>query len=71
MASLKQTLQVFRASLSSGQEAGIGDADRAIWAYLAPIQGLHAQVEALDALIGEVEALKDGSPFAVSLSDDL
>ena len=72
MATLDQTLQIFRALLSAGQNPGVSEADDAIWAYLTPIQGLHAQSAALDTLTREVEALTDRSPpLMAALLDDL
>lgn len=71
MASFEQTLQVFRALLLSGPDTGVSEADAAIWAYLTPIPGLRAQTEALDKLIGAVEALNDPSPLMAALLDDL
>lgn len=71
MASLEQTLQIFRALLGSGPDTGVSEADEAIWTYLTPIQGLRAQTEALNTLITEVEAMHGSSPLAASLLDDL
>ena len=50
MATLEQTLQTFEALLANEPTASVGAADEAIWAYLAPLQGLDAQTEALDEL---------------------
>ncbi len=69
MASLDQTLQVFRALL--GSEDCVGEADRAIWAFLTPIDGLDAQAEALGRLRRAVEGLDAASAFMPALLDDL
>ena len=71
MATLEQTLQVFRALLEAGGPVAIGDADEAIWAYLRPVPGLSAQVAALVTLRRETIALDGTSTFKASLIDDL
>lgn len=71
MASLEQTLQVFRILLASGPDIGVSEADAAIWAYLTPIPGLRAQTEAFDELTRKVEAWPDQSPLMAALLDDL
>ncbi|WP_336491923.1 hypothetical protein [Methylobacterium nigriterrae] len=63
MATLEQTLQTFEARLGNEQSASVGAVDEAIWAYLAPVQGLDAQTEALDALSTGVTRLNPSSPF--------
>lgn len=71
MASLETTLDVFSALLVSEQPANVGEADEAIWAYLAPIQGLDAQVQALDRLGRGVAGLDVTSAFMPILLDAL
>lgn len=71
MASLDTTLDVFSALLASEQPANVGEADEAIWAYLAPIQGLDAQVQALDRLGRGVAGLDAASAFMPILLDAL
>ncbi|MCJ2119205.1 hypothetical protein MKK65_21980 [Methylobacterium sp. J-001] len=50
MASLEQTLQVFRVLLDAEQPVDIGEAEEAIWAYLSSVPGLSAQTNALEML---------------------
>ncbi|WP_342147991.1 hypothetical protein [Methylorubrum sp. SB2] len=71
MASLESTLDVFSALLASEQPANVGEADEAIWAYLAPVPGLDAQVQALDRLGAGVADLDASSPFMPLLLDAL
>ena len=71
MATLEQTLQVFRALLEADPPVAIGEADTAIWAYLMPIQGLSAQTEALKILQQKTTELGITSTFMPSLMDDL
>jgi hypothetical protein len=71
MATLDQTLQVFRALLEAEQPVPIGEADEAIWAYLTPVQGLSAQVAALEMLRKETAELDGTSAFLPRLLDDL
>ena len=71
MATLEQTLQTFEALLANEQPASIGAVDEAIWAYLAPIQGLDAQTEALDELSKAVVRLNASSPFMPVLMDTI
>ena len=71
MATLEQTLQTFEALLANEQPASIGAVDEAMWAYLAPIQGLDAQTEALDALSKAVVRLNASSPFLPVLMDTI
>ena len=71
MATLDQTLQIFRALLDAEQPVAIGEADAAIWAYLSSIPGLSAQVEALVVLRAKTIELKSASAFLPRLLDDL
>lgn len=71
MASLDTTLDIFSALLASEQPANVGEADEAIWAYLAPVAGLDAQVQALDRLDRGVAGLDAASPFMPLLLDAL
>lgn len=71
MASLESTLDLFSALLASEQPAQVAEADEAIWAYLAPIQGLDAQAQALDRLARGVADLDAASPFMPMLRDAL
>ena len=50
MATFEQTLQTLEALLHHKQTVSVSAADEAIWAYLAPLQGLDAQTDALDKL---------------------
>ena len=70
VASLTQTLQIFRALLTSSQEPSLSDEDNAIWTYPTPIQGLHAQSGALGALIRGVEEFTNRPPLMTALQDD-
>ena len=71
MATLEQTLQVFRALLEADPPVAIAEADTAIWVYLMPIQGLSAQTEALKILQQKTTELDSTSTFMPSLMDDL
>lgn len=71
MASLDQTLATFSALLASEQPAQIGQADEAIWAYLAVHDGLGAQLQALDRLGQGVAGLDAASAFMPILLDAL
>lgn len=71
MATLDQTLQVFRALLEADPPVAIGEADEAIWAYLVPIQGLSAQAEALEVLRHKAAELDGTSAFMPRLMEDL
>ncbi|MCJ2070030.1 hypothetical protein MKK75_14710 [Methylobacterium sp. J-030] len=71
MATLDQTLQVFRALLEADPPVAIGEADEAIWAYLVPIQGLSAQAEALEVLRYKAAELDGTSAFMPRLMEDL
>lgn len=71
MAMLDQTLRVFRALLEAEQRVPIGEADEAIWAYLMSVQGLSAQVAALEMLRKETAELDNVSAFLPRLLDDL
>ncbi|MCJ2139091.1 hypothetical protein [Methylobacterium sp. E-066] len=71
MASLDQTLQVFRVLLDAEQPVDIGEAEEAIWAYLSSVTGLSAQTAALEMLRRETTALDGVSPFMPRLMDDL
>ncbi|WP_232628557.1 hypothetical protein [Methylobacterium sp. Leaf118] len=71
MASLDTTLDIFANLLASEPPAHVGEADEAIWAYLAPIQGLDAQVQALDRLVHAVASLDATSPIMPSLRNAL
>jgi hypothetical protein len=57
MAALEQTLETFEALLTNEQPASDGAVDEAIWTYLAPLQGLDAQTDALDKLSNAVLCL--------------
>ena len=71
MATLEQTVQTFEALLANEHAASVAAADEAIWAYLAPVQGLDAQTEALDALSKAVTRLNASSPFMPVLMDTI
>ncbi|GJE43691.1 hypothetical protein [Methylobacterium soli] len=71
MATLEQTVQTFEALLANEQPASVGAVDEAVWAYLAPVQGLDAQTEALDALSKAVTRLNASSPFMPVLMDTI
>ena len=71
MASLNTTLDIFSALLASEQPVPVGEADEAIWAYLATFGGLDAQVRALDRLAEGVAGLDATSAFMPSLRDAL
>ncbi|KQQ18643.1 hypothetical protein ASF53_24260 [Methylobacterium sp. Leaf123] len=71
MASLDTTLDIFSALLASEQPVPVGEADEAIWAYLAAFGGLDAQVKALDRLAEGVAGLDATSAFMPSLRDAL
>ena len=71
MATLEQTLQVFRALLDADPPVAIGEADTAIWAYLMRMQGLSAQIEALEILRQKAAELGGTSTFMPRLMDDL
>lgn len=71
MASLETTLDIFSALLASEQPANVGEADEAVWTYLAQFQGLDAQVQALDRLGRGVAGLDGSSAFMPILLDAL
>jgi hypothetical protein len=71
VASLNTTLDIFSALLASEQPVPVGEADEAIWAYLAAFGGLDAQVRALDRLAQGVAGLDATSAFMPSLRDAL
>lgn len=71
MASLNTTLDIFSALLASEQPVPVGEAEEAIWAYLAAFGGLDAQVRALDRLAEGVAGLDATSAFMPSLRDAL
>jgi hypothetical protein len=71
VANLDRTLDTFSALLASEQPAQVGEADEAIWAYLATYDGLDAQVRALDRLGEGVAGLDASSPFMPILLDAL
>jgi hypothetical protein len=71
MATLDQTLQVFRALLEAEPTVPIGEAEEAIWAYLSSVQGLTAQADALEALRAKTVELNSTSAFMPRLLDDL
>ncbi|MCJ2062296.1 hypothetical protein MKK63_06220 [Methylobacterium sp. J-088] len=71
MATLDQTLQIFRALLDAEHPVAIGEADEAIWAYLSSIQGLRAQADALVSLRAKTIELNSTSDFLPRLLDDL
>jgi len=62
-------VQTFEALLANEHAASVAAADEAIWAYLAPVQGLDAQTEALDELSKAVARLNASSPFMPVLMD--
>lgn len=68
---LDRTLDVFSALLASEQPAQVGEADEAIWAYLAAYDGLDAQIRALDRLGQGVAGLDASSAFMPILLDAL
>lgn len=65
------TLQIFADLLAAMPPADIGAADEAIWDYLAPVAGLRAQQDALNALCAGVAGLDAASPFMPLLRDTL
>jgi hypothetical protein len=71
MATLEQTLQTFQALLANERAASVGAVDEAVWAYLASVQGLDAQTEALDELSKAVARLNASSPFMPVLMDTI
>lgn len=71
MASLDRTLDLFSALLASEQPVQVGEADEAIWAYLATYDGLEAQSEALGRLGQGVAGLDASSAFMPILLDTL
>ena len=71
MATLEQTLQTFQALLANERAASVSAVDETIWAYLAPVQGLDAQIEALDALNKGLARLNPSSPFMPVLMDTI
>jgi uncharacterized protein YdbL (DUF1318 family) len=71
MATIEQALQTFEALLVNERAASVGAVDEAIWAYLAPVQGLDAQTQALDALSKAVARLNPSSPFLPVLMDTI
>ena len=71
MATLEQTLQTFEALLANERAASVGAVDETIWAYLASVQGLDAQTEALDELSKAVARLNTSSPFLPVLMDTI
>jgi|GEM_PF-2709304 len=71
MATLDQTLQIFRALLDAEHPVAIGEADEAIWAYLSSIQGLRAQADALEKLRAKTSELNTASAFLPHLLADL
>jgi hypothetical protein len=71
MATLEQTLQTFEALLANERAASVGAVDEAVWAYLASVQGLDAQTEALDELSKAVARRSTSSPFMPVLMDTI
>ncbi|BAU89402.1 hypothetical protein MPPM_0797 [Methylorubrum populi] len=71
MASLDKTFDLFSALLASEQPVQVGEADEAIWAYLAAYDGLEAQIQALDRLGQGVAGLNASSAFMPILLDAL
>lgn len=67
MSDLAHTLQRFEALMLAEQPVDIGQAEDAIWAYLALAEGLSAQVEALDRLQAAVDRMEGNSPFLPQL----
>ena len=71
MASLEATLNILAGLLAAEPPAHVGEADEAVWAYLAGHQGLDAQVAALDRLGRGVAGLDASSAFMPILLDTL
>lgn len=71
MATLNQTLQIFRALLEAEPPLPIGEADEAIWSYLSSVHGLTAQTEALEMLRARTIELNSTSASMPRLLDDL
>lgn len=71
MATLDQTLQVFRDLLEAEPTVPISEAEEAIWAYLSSVQGLSAQANALEVLRTKTVELNSSSTFMPRLLDDL
>jgi len=71
MATLEQTVQTFQAPLAKECAASVSVVNEAIWAYLAPVQGLDAQTEALDELSKAVARVNPSSPFMPVLMDTI
>ena len=71
MARLDETLRIFEGLLAAERPVNAGEADAAIWAYLAAVEGLDAQVEALARLERAVAELDAGSAFMPILLDTL
>jgi hypothetical protein len=60
---IDETVRTFADLLASPQPVEAGEADRAVWAYLTPVQGLHAQVQALELLRARTDDLDTASTF--------
>ena len=71
MTRLQETLRTFAGLLAAEQPVNAGEADAAIWAYLASFEGLDAQAEALGVLERAVAGLDAGSAFMPILLDTL
>jgi hypothetical protein len=70
-ASRAVTLQIFADLLAATPPVDIAAVDEAIWDYLAPVAGLHAQQDALACLSEGVAKLDTASPFMPLLRDTL
>ena len=71
MTHLDETLRIFEGLLAAQRPVNAGEADAAIWAYLTPVEGLDAQVDALGRLERAVAGLDAGSAFMPILLDTL
>ncbi|MDP4023046.1 hypothetical protein Q8W71_10460 [Methylobacterium sp. NEAU 140] len=71
MASLDQTLRIFADLLAAEPPVPAGPVDEAVWAYLAAVPGLSAQIEALDRLRRAAADLDADSPVMPMLRDIL
>jgi hypothetical protein len=71
MPDLAHTLQRFEALMLAEQPVDIGQADDAIWAYLAQSPGLTAQLEALDRLSAALARMESHSPVLPRLREAL
>ncbi|KQP85380.1 hypothetical protein ASF60_21725 [Methylobacterium sp. Leaf113] len=67
MADFEHTLQRFQSLMLAEQPVDVGEAEDAIWAYLAQAQGLSAQIGALDRLQAAVTRWDNRSVFLPQL----